>query len=520
MNSHKSPSSRSSASAHTGLTAPTEPAPAGSPSEAPRSGAKEGRPLTATARLEPAPAGSPSEAPRSGAKEGHRPLTTPTRTGKIEPAPAGSPSEAPRSGAKEGPAFTCTRVGKIARLPSSIRDHLNSRLHDGESAASLLPWLNHLPEAQAILAAQFAARPVTRQNLSEWRRGGFADWLAFQESRAWLTHLREESAAFSQAAGNDTPVSALLAAPLAVALGRCFQQLATTASTKPAHLQRLLDLAAAVNRLRRSDHAESRLRLEHLRSQSAVALADHRLTVEREHWKTAQAQAEIAAREKIESDKIKVEEDKIHRVRVAQRRARFYGADNPYAAMDAPYLAAASPHDHNAPAHPSSPTVGASLATAHPSPATVGPALLDSRATAHPSSSNVGPALAPGHSPSPQTETSSAPPETRNPKLKTPPSLADQEAALERINALLARCAASSPIVGASLAPGHAPSPQLETRNPQPETSSSPPPHPVAPNPTESNPTNPPTTTLTAPAVPQMADLPVPASSAPSCLSG
>jgi len=35
-----------------------------------------------------------------------------------------------------------TRNGKIARLPCSIRDLLNRRLHDGESGKSLVDWLN------------------------------------------------------------------------------------------------------------------------------------------------------------------------------------------------------------------------------------------------------------------------------------------------------------------------------------------------------------------------------------------
>jgi hypothetical protein len=331
-----------------------------------------------------------------------------------------------------------TRTGKIARLPAAVRDQLNARLHDGESAVTLLPWLNALPEVQAALTAhaagqQNAARPVTPQNLSEWRRGGFADWLCAQEARAWLTHLREESTALSQDSGDHTPVSALLAAPLAVALGRCLQaavqQNVSQPLTKPAHLNRLLDLASALNRLRRCDHAESRLRLEHQRSQSELALADHRLLVEREHWKTEQAQAEITAREKVESDKIEAEENKIRRARVAGWRAKFYGANNPYAALDAAALAAAAP---------------------------------------------------------------SAQTPAESPKTASSPSLADKDAALERLNALLARCAPPS---SSALAPAN----PHGAETAQTSSATAPESHPVAPNPTESNQKNPPTTTFTAP---------------------
>src|SRR5712664_89126 len=72
---------------------------------------------------------------------------------------------------------TTTHIGKIARLPHSIRAQLNLKLHDGIPAKSILPWLNSLPEVKAILAADFDNRPINKQNLSEWKHGGFRDWL-------------------------------------------------------------------------------------------------------------------------------------------------------------------------------------------------------------------------------------------------------------------------------------------------------------------------------------------------------
>src|SRR5882757_3351158 len=73
------------------------------------------------------------------------------------------------------------RKGKIARLPDSLREQLNHRLLDGEEARPILDWLNQLPQTVKILAAHFAGRPVTDQNLSEWRQGGYREW-----------HLRHE----------------------------------------------------------------------------------------------------------------------------------------------------------------------------------------------------------------------------------------------------------------------------------------------------------------------------------------
>ena len=73
------------------------------------------------------------------------------------------------------------RTGKIARLPRTLRDQLNQRLHDGEPGVDLIKWLNALPEVQAILAEHFAGVPISPQNLSEWNNGGFLDWLTTQE---------------------------------------------------------------------------------------------------------------------------------------------------------------------------------------------------------------------------------------------------------------------------------------------------------------------------------------------------
>jgi hypothetical protein len=69
-----------------------------------------------------------------------------------------------------------TRNGKIARLPADIRDQLNQRLENGEEGATLLPWLNALPEVRQRLKENFDGAPISKQNLSEWRQGGFRQW--------------------------------------------------------------------------------------------------------------------------------------------------------------------------------------------------------------------------------------------------------------------------------------------------------------------------------------------------------
>jgi hypothetical protein len=72
------------------------------------------------------------------------------------------------------------RIGRIARLPHEVREELNRRLRGGEKARRLVPWLNSLPAVQAVLKAEFAGRGIREQNISEWRKGGYRDWLAQQ----------------------------------------------------------------------------------------------------------------------------------------------------------------------------------------------------------------------------------------------------------------------------------------------------------------------------------------------------
>jgi hypothetical protein len=75
-----------------------------------------------------------------------------------------------------------TRNGKIARLPRDIREHLNRRLQDGEQGKHLVEWLNELPQVRRVLAEEFGGKPLREQNISEWRKGGYRDWLAQQEA--------------------------------------------------------------------------------------------------------------------------------------------------------------------------------------------------------------------------------------------------------------------------------------------------------------------------------------------------
>ena len=85
-----------------------------------------------------------------------------------------------------------TRTGKIARLPKAVREELNRRLENGEEGKKLVEWLNGLPEVQQIVAEEFEGWVIREQNLSQWKQGGYQDWVAQQEVLEVASRLQEE----------------------------------------------------------------------------------------------------------------------------------------------------------------------------------------------------------------------------------------------------------------------------------------------------------------------------------------
>jgi hypothetical protein len=158
-----------------------------------------------------------------------------------------------------------TRNGKIARLPKTLRARLNRRLEDGESAEPLLAWLNGLPKVQSLLAAEFGGRPITEQNLSEWRKGSYRDWLMHQEALELAKRLAEDAVEL-QPEGRP-PLTDTLALWLATRYAVAAQALA--AQDGPESWRQLRKLCADLVELRRSDHRAERLRLERMRLELA-----------------------------------------------------------------------------------------------------------------------------------------------------------------------------------------------------------------------------------------------------------
>src|SRR6187455_443739 len=68
------------------------------------------------------------------------------------------------------------RTSKIAKLPPALREEVNERLERSDTAASITEWLNALPDVQKMLKNSFNGDPINDQNITNWRRSGFAAW--------------------------------------------------------------------------------------------------------------------------------------------------------------------------------------------------------------------------------------------------------------------------------------------------------------------------------------------------------
>lgn len=153
-----------------------------------------------------------------------------------------------------------TRNGKVARLPHQIREQLNHRLSDGEPGNRLVEWLNNLPEVRQVLARGFGGRQINEQNLSEWRQGGYQDWLKQQERRKLVRQLAEEAGELQEEAGG-YEVSQHLAAVLGAELAESAQELLATTTDPKERWARLQELLLELSRLRREDCRAGRLQI-------------------------------------------------------------------------------------------------------------------------------------------------------------------------------------------------------------------------------------------------------------------
>jgi hypothetical protein len=167
--------------------------------------------------------------------------------------------------------MTTYRNGKIAHLPRSIRDELNHRLNNNvERGPKTLDWLNTNPDVQKILADQFKGCAITQQNLSEWRRGGFQEWLELQEKRN-LTLQMFEHAETLDADFNPQKIHAAFATIAATDFVHTARAKLKETTDTDQRLEYLKDIQLHLSRLRRDDYRAGHLKLRQDRWDHQVA---------------------------------------------------------------------------------------------------------------------------------------------------------------------------------------------------------------------------------------------------------
>jgi hypothetical protein len=163
-----------------------------------------------------------------------------------------------------------TRVGKIARLPKVIREELNRRLEDGALGTEMVAWLNGLPEVQCILAEQFGGRLISNQNLSDWRHGGYHEWVFSRDSRIQLREMMDEAQSLNQsgASKDGKNTSSHLGTFMLVELAEVIDRLHHT-KDQDKRWDLLRKISLELSRLRAAECREKSLRLKQLKANAA-----------------------------------------------------------------------------------------------------------------------------------------------------------------------------------------------------------------------------------------------------------
>lgn len=176
-----------------------------------------------------------------------------------------------------------TRTGKIARLPFEIREELNRRLNDNEPGGQLLSWLNQVPVVQTVLARDFGGSAITKQNLYEWRIGGFVAWQARRETLAQARELMSEAAELTVATeGKLTDhLATVAAARYASAMVGWNGEVTEELRRK---LRALRGLCQDIVELRRGDHSGARLKMEQERLEREREKSEEEVIAHFQRW--------------------------------------------------------------------------------------------------------------------------------------------------------------------------------------------------------------------------------------------
>ena len=136
-------------------------------------------------------------------------------------------------------------VGKIGRLPVSIRREVARKLIDHEPASAVIGWLKAQPEVVAIWQEQFDGAAATPQNVSEWKKG--ADFAGYVRQVAEIETTKAKAAfclELAKAGGG-------MAAGAVAALGGKLMEMMDTVD--PETIKPLVEMATSLRNAEQND---------------------------------------------------------------------------------------------------------------------------------------------------------------------------------------------------------------------------------------------------------------------------
>jgi len=206
------------------------------------------------------------------------------------------------------------RTGKIARLPFATREQLNERLLDNEGGGTILPWVNRV-------AKLTGADAITPQNLSEWRAGGFAEWMARREKLIRTKSLAEYCHQMAKAGGGSMDLPAAIAGGQLMEVLEQFEpeKLRTLIANKPETWIDVIGALAGLQSAKTQSRTTDLKELSIKQTDRKLALSERQFEVRTCElflkWFKDEKAAEIAANKNLKPT-----------VAVEQLRARMFGA--------------------------------------------------------------------------------------------------------------------------------------------------------------------------------------------------
>lgn len=213
-----------------------------------------------------------------------------------------------------------TPRGKIGRLPEEIRNQVNGKIRDGQPASEILSWLNALPRVQKILDQQFNGDPINDQNLTNWRQGGFADWLRRDEKNDRLRLLAEHCRRAAESGGDVLQGSAAVAGGLLMEVIETLEPEVQKEmiAEKP---EKLVPLMGALSSLMSARTAQERVEIAKQRTRQN----DERLSLDRQKFEVVVCEKLLDWSEKPEVRKVLAGDDTSRSEKIAQLRLAIFG---------------------------------------------------------------------------------------------------------------------------------------------------------------------------------------------------